>query len=334
MEQQNHWLSIYLIYNEPWEKLLTECLNPFAKSIIEKSLAERFFFIRYWEKGPHIRLRFEGKAEDLEKIKSLAAKVFCDYFIKYPSFREEPAWLKSLPEEQQWFPDNSVRYVPYEPETQRYGGPVGLHIAEKQFQSSSSAVLSLIEDSQDWDYTSALGAAIQLHLSFAYAMGMDLDETLRFFTCTFEGWLPRAYYFFEKDITAEELADRREKTLEAFKSTFEKQKESLVPFHESFWQALLENNEFEQEWLNKWIREMKARSNELKTAQQENTLICPETFGERYPADIPAATRERWILYDSYIHMTNNRLGITNRDEGYLGYIINESLKHLKKSMV
>jgi hypothetical protein len=38
------------------------------------------------------------------------------------------------------------------------------------------------------------------------------------------------------------------------------------------------------------------------------------------------AKQQLWAIYDSYIHMLNNRLGIMNRDEGYLGFLIKEVL--------
>ena len=45
--------------------------------------------------------------------------------------------------------------------------------------------------------------------------------------------------------------------------------------------------------------------------------------------DFPKANQERWAIYDSYVHMTNNRLGILNRDEAYLAYIMVEMVAEL-----
>ena len=64
------WLSAYLYYHEPWETFITKAVSPFIDKMLEKHLVKRFFFIRYWEKGPHIRLRFQGNKQTIEeKIK-------------------------------------------------------------------------------------------------------------------------------------------------------------------------------------------------------------------------------------------------------------------------
>lgn len=43
---------------------------------------------------------------------------------------------------------------------------------------------------------------------------------------------------------------------------------------------------------------------------------------------------ERWLIYDSYVHMTNNRSGVLNRDEGYLGYLMAKSVELLIEQAV
>jgi thiopeptide-type bacteriocin biosynthesis protein len=328
------WLSAYIYYSEPWEKLLSAALKPFAEEMLDKGLAEKYFFIRYWDKGPHIRLRFYGDALTLNnQVKPALNDLFGKYFSRNPSRRDEPEWVATLPQELAWLPDNSVQYIAYEPETERYGGNEGIKAAEDHFQDSSRAVLSVIEESSEWDYNRAMGAAIQLHLSFAYGLGMDLDEAKQFYTHTFKSWLPRSYNgYFDTDVPGEERNRRREKTLEAFDATYKKQQESLVPFHQVMWSALESGDEFEEEWLNKWIMDVRGTAGRLEVLQQEGKLVIP--YSEHYHSlegSAPARNKERWAIYDSYVHMTNNRLGIKNQDEGYLGYIIMKSLEELKQ---
>lgn len=40
-----------------------------------------------------------------------------------------------------------------------------------------------------------------------------------------------------------------------------------------------------------------------------------------------SATDKLWYIYESLIHMTNNRLGITNSDEAYLAYLIYKTIQ-------
>jgi len=305
---------------------LVEAVQPFIRRVLDKKQAEHYFFIRYWERGPHIRLRFKGDPSRMEaEVKPLLESYFYDYFKPNPSERKDPGYIKNLPEEHRWFPNNTIQYIPYEPEVERYGGPTGIIIAEGQFQVSSDAVLAVIEESENWDYDRALGAAIQLHLGFAFAMGMDLTETTAFYSHISRMWFARSYGY-EENIPEEELKKRQEITWKAFKENFDKQKETLVPYHETLWDAFTEGIEFEQEWLNRWLTGMAKIRDQLKKVQAEGKLIIPGWFNPQPVGNIPGANRQLWAILESYVHMTNNRLGILNRDEAFLGYLIKESL--------
>jgi len=41
------------------------------------------------------------------------------------------------------------------------------------------------------------------------------------------------------------------------------------------------------------------------------------------------AKLERWMHMADYMHMTNNRLGILNRDESYMAFLLTESLQRI-----
>lgn len=329
---KDNWLAAYLYYNEPWEEFLTEAVKPFAEEMLNLGLADRFFFIRYWEKGPHIRLRFQGDPEVLyNEIKPAIDHIFTSYYRKRPSKREEPAWPDHVPAEYHWFPNNTIQYIPYEPETERYGGAEAMQLAERQFESSSLAIFDIIEQSEGWEYNRAMGAAIQLHLAFAHALGMNMEEARGFYAHTFHTWLPRAYSnLFDQSMPAEEIAKRKERTLNAFEVTYEKQKEGLIPFHRQMWEALQDGSEFEQEWLNRWIGDMRLVDKKLRAIQDAGKLVIPyPEFYREITGNIPVKSKERWAIYDSYVHMTNNRLGIRNQDEGYLGYIMKRCLEEM-----
>lgn len=326
------WLSAYLYYNEPWEKLLAGAVKPFAEEMKYTGLVDQFFFIRYWEKGPHIRIRFKGDHDKLSKeVKPAIDHIFEHYYLQYPSRRIDPEWMSAVADEYKWFPDNSIQYIGYEPETDRYGGEHAISIAEEQFEYSSDAVLSIIEENEAWDYDAAMGAAIQMHLAFAYALGMSFDEAKQFYAHTFRSWLPRAYNgYYDTTIPKEEQEKRQQLTLKAFESTFEKQQHALVSFHSELWNALESESEFEEKWLGEWIAGMRIIKKKLGNVQRAGKLeILHKEFYRSLQADAPPENKERWSIYDSYVHMTNNRLGIRNQDEGYLGYIIMRSLEAL-----
>lgn len=321
------WLAAYLYHAEPWEQFLLKIMKPFVDDVIKKALAEQFFFIRFWERGPHIRLRFKGDTDTLQnQIKPQLENYFLSYFKEHPSVRQDPDDMNKWPVDQQWLPNDSVQYIEYDPEVERYGGPYAILTAEKQFEASSRTVLAVIEESDSWDYDRALGAAIQLHLGFTFALGMNLAEAVEFYSRIARHWFASAYGY-TAGISPEELKKRQEITMKAFEENFERQKTTLVTFHQTLWSALTEGMEFEQEWLNLWIRRMRAIADELKDIQQQNKLVIPQWFQPEPDKKTPVDQQYWWPVLESYIHMTNNRLGILNRDEAYLGYLIKESLK-------
>ncbi|MBN8703135.1 MAG: thiopeptide-type bacteriocin biosynthesis protein [Bacteroidetes bacterium] len=331
--KNDYWLASYLYYTEPWETILTEAVKPFAEQILQEGLANQYFFIRYWERGPHIRLRFKGNKDTLEKnVLPRLTTFFSEYIALNPSKNLETPWMKDLPEDKKWYPNNSIQHIAYEPETERYGGEYAILLAEQQFQASSNAVLAIISESEGWSYEKALGAAIQLHLSFAHAIGLTYSEVCYFYAHIQQAWFPRAYYNYEPNVDAEELKKRAEITQKAFEENFQKQKQFLVGFHEMLWNGLQEEAEFENEWMNTWIAEIKNYNSAVIKLQEEKKYVANIPANYNMPKHLAKPLVERLWIYESLIHMTNNRLGIQNRDEAFLGYLIKRSMEELNKN--
>jgi thiopeptide-type bacteriocin biosynthesis protein len=319
------WLSAHLFYEEPLEKLLLRVVKPACHMLLRDNLISKFFFIRYWEGGPHIRLRVKGNEEELKEIEPFIRQHFSQFINLYPSVRYDPEWIKSLPKNLQWHPNNTMQLIRYEAETERYGGIYGVPIAEKQFEASSKAVLEAIGNSIKWDLTRALGLAIQLHLSFAYAVGMQLEEAILFFSWISSNWLLMAYWRGKK-LTNEDHEMESSKVLDCFKIQYQQQEKSLMPFCLKLWKNLQSASAFEQEWLTNWVDDMSAISVILKDQHKNNNLLIPTGVPKEL---IPSSEPVLWCLYDSFIHMTNNRLGVLNRDEAYVAFLIKEALSKL-----
>ncbi len=319
------WIASYIYYAEPWDRLLVEAVKPFAEEMIETGLAKKYFFIRYWEHGPHIRLRFFGDEKVLNsELKPKLENWFGAWMKANPSTHTLPAGYEDIPEKNNWYPNNSIQWIEYEPETERYGGPVALPIGEDQFQSCSTAVLEVMDQSAGWTYDHALGTAIQMHLAFSNAVGMDKLEASAFHGWIFQSWLPMAI-----PSTTEEAQrpDAVRGVLTAFETQFQEQKDALLPFIEAFWQALDDKEEFDETWVNNWVKEQQEIKAQLEKLDADGKVIYPE---ERTPAHAnlnqPWEKLKYWSLYASYVHMINNRLGVQNRDEGYLGFLLSKGM--------
>ncbi len=322
------WLSVHLYYAEPWEGFLSNDIAPFVEKMVDDHLAEAYFFIRYWHKGPHIRLRIKSKSINTNRLQNLVSAYFEKFFIENPSHPINSLDTEN-PEKAEVdaarLPNNSFHFIPYHRETERYGGEAAIAIAERQFGVSSRVVLSIIKECEAWNYNKALGKAMYLHLAFAYATDMSLAEAALFFNRIFEIWLPRT------STSEEAFYKNKDVVLKAFRENYEAQKVSILPLFEKLWLAMKNDSEFEQNWLMDWISDTKQIRKDLCQIQSEKKFIMPKWFTIDHTSAVDISHQERWAVYGSYIHMTNNRLGILNRDEGYLGYVMMHGFSHLKE---
>ena len=334
MNQENttQWLSAHLYYSDPIEDFLSEAVTPFIRTAISTGIASQYFFIRYKERGPHIRLRLKAAPNSIEDLlKPNLEEHFNSYFLLHPSKRTDPRYPEGFPDQHKWLPNNSIQFVPYQAETKRYGGPSGLSISENHFQLSSEASLYYIQEKRkEWSYYEALGIGIKLHLSFAHSLGMNSHETLAFFKFLFYNWLPTSARAIEFSRAKGHELEKEEATINAFSKAWEDQKNVLKPFHQALWEALCLRGEFEDPMLNQWIDGTRKLKATLMNALSEDLLKLPSY---KESSDRSSATyfknRKFWPLFSSYIHMTNNRLGIFNHDEGFLAYLMMKGIGEL-----
>jgi len=311
--QHDTWLSVHLFYNEPWEDFLQKAIEPYVNTAKQTGIAQQYFFIRYWEKGPHIRLRLKGNLDMINSIlKPNLEEHFIHYFESKPSRRVEPNYPPNFSEDLKWYPNNTLEYYDYEPEFGRYGGPVGIELSEKQFMLSSQTVLEFIKQKgKTWSYDDAMGVAIKLHLTFIHAAGLGINEAISFFDFHAKNWLP--YTFKKKDGQLNTA--------------------SLIPFHSSLWKAMEDGNSFDEENLNNWLKENKLILEDLISKEKEGELSS-RTKKYQYqfrPSQYPEKEL-LWSIFVDFIHMTNNRLGIFNRDESYLSFMMMRCLQEIKKN--
>lgn len=323
-----NWLSLHLFYTENLDSFLVSTLKTYTDTVIKTGAAQRFFFIRYQERGPHIRLRIQGDTEVLKNIvQENAMEHFSNYFKMYPSKRFDPNQHPDTPAEQRWLPNNSIQVIDYIPETERYGGEFGLQLAENHFFVSSKVVLEAMNTNQ-WNDQQAIGIAMKLHLGMANMLGMDLDKAADFFAAIYSHWLPVAIA--RERISQAQYEQQQQLIIENHEQGFNEQQDDLVSFHAALWEAFAAENEFEEDYFNEWLNHCKRLGQEFRLAHAQNQL-CPRAkdFLMKIQADIDETEAELWQFYADFIHLTNNRLGIGNEDESYMAYLIMRSLEEL-----
>lgn len=267
------WLSFHFYPLETPDVFLARAVKPFLEQFVWPVKGARAFFIRYDdEKGRHIRLRIRGEAE----------------------------WLRETlqPVLEGWFADRgSCEAMPYEAETERFGGEEAMALAEEYFHVSTRVVLDRIARDA-YTYGDALFDALRMHAITAFSAGLSREKAAWYFARLCDQWLP---VFFRPLEGGAPDADAVAAIKEGFEQAFNPQKEDLRLSLGELWKAL-ETEKFDTkqpEWV-RWLR--------------GNQLILP-AFGENMDKVLP-----------SLLHLTNNRLGVNNQDEVYLNYILSKTL--------
>lgn len=298
-----NWIGLHIYFTSDKVKMFQECIIPLVDEMLEKGMAQSYFYIIYQEKGSHIRLRLKS-AQDVNYIYNYTNARFLEHFTKYPS---QPDSNRAG----DFFPNDSVQLITYEPEYARYGGVNGIDVAEKQFRNSSDAVLYYFKKNKLHKYNDLLNLAIKLHLSSVYAYGgKKLEHAILFFNFLFNaasGLLNHSP--FAKFTPGMEYV---------YSDYYNKQKHILVPYIKAIWESF-DQNEMIDENIEQWKANEQDIMKQLNGLYTNNTLELPFLY-ESFPS---------WSILQSYVHMTNNRIGIIPTDEPMIAYLLMRGLKEI-----
>jgi thiopeptide-type bacteriocin biosynthesis protein len=127
----SEWLFAKLYCPRAFEnELLTGPVSEFCEEALATGDADDWFFIRYADPDPHLRLRFRGASERLTG--KLLPRI-C-------------AWAQSLIHSGM---GTRLSFDTYERELERFGGQAGTEVAEAIFGSDSRAVLEILRLNRD-----------------------------------------------------------------------------------------------------------------------------------------------------------------------------------------
>ncbi|WP_127503869.1 thiopeptide-type bacteriocin biosynthesis protein [Actinoplanes solisilvae] len=313
------WLALHVFYAANPQPLLVECVAPLIRELNDQQLLDGHFYINYWLEGPHVRLRLKPRTPDDEPaVRAYAEAAISRFLAKRPALyamgtgylRElydilfalefpagRPAELVDGNGQMLLQPNNSYSYRPYEPEYAKYGGPAGVELAEWHFRHSTDTVLHAVSSMNLHLRPVLLGTAAQLMTVLAGTFQPDRDELTEFFDRYHQFW-HRAFtgtnligtdeYTRMYDGVAVELGRRVRRILD------------LV-------------GRGETGRLPGFLRGWGAHAVELRA----KVLALP---GHGFADPLTA-------LLSPYLHMTNNRLHATIRDEAYLSYLLARVLR-------
>ncbi|GLF97398.1 lantibiotic dehydratase C-terminal domain-containing protein [Streptomyces yaizuensis] len=182
--------------------LHTAFLNDTVAPLLRaEGLWDHFFFLRYWQGGPHLRLRMlcgpgAGSAAAAERVVAALARSLPEFDS---GAREEYAYGLTLQaelarleqeEETAGLPLGSVDRAPYAPEYRKYGGPQGVAIAETVFRETSVAVLGLLAEQAARGGTgqAPIGEAARIMAMFLRGAGLGPEAAIVFLREYEEWW--------------------------------------------------------------------------------------------------------------------------------------------------
>ncbi|MFY1633382.1 thiopeptide-type bacteriocin biosynthesis protein [Solwaraspora sp. WMMB335] len=192
--ERRTWVGLHCFaYWQPadLDAFLAGSVAPVLRRLRADGAVADWFYIRYWEGGPHLRVRIRdplpGVADELrERLGELAAQA------PYETFElDRDAYYRRLGGQAAssgagWHVHGEVRETPYVPETSRYGGPAALPVAEDVFCRSSEISARIVGTVPPG--RSRLAVAAELAIATAAALGLDDLSGARWLRGHAAGW--------------------------------------------------------------------------------------------------------------------------------------------------
>lgn len=305
------WLSIHIfykgdIYSSDCDRIILEVIDTYIDKFRNKKIFEKFFFIRYSELGTHVRLRLYGNKKILSNqgIKTIEQHIENSF----------PASLFLLPRELE--KNKNYLWIEYEPENNRYGGIEGIKIAEVFFFYSSICSIELLKEIKNGDKANRLGKGLITMLVLLFVFFEKTEKASSFIKNYGINYL-RPFTNNEKDFI---------QLTNTFNDAFDNQSDKMIEYTLAIWSALQEGAKISQ-ILDLYKSNLNTVKNKLFSLQKENLLTKNSNVIENW--DMTLNT-----IIPSYIHMMNNRLGISIKDESYLAHIIYWSFDKMNKTTI
>lgn len=281
---QSNWLSVHLFHAGDLNRLLQLLVGP-----VVRQAGCPYFFIRYWEGGPHIRLRLHVTDSHLTEIQQLLEDAARTYFAAYPSCREDSAYPA-----QQLQPNDTWQYIPYVPETGRYGNEQTMSLAEQQFGFSSAYVLQEVDKINP---STALVHAVRLNLMTLQALQEPPEHTLDVCHRFIQGWLPRLYH------PQQDKEQQQAYFLQRMEERFAFYAPALTQAATALWRGSV--------------------SPALQAFAEGNSRVFAQY------RQLGFQQKQLGAIAGSFVHMGHNRLGVANHDEAYIMYFTRKCLEHI-----
>lgn len=151
------WISLHVFHTGPLDRVITEAVGPLVGTLTGEGSIDGYFFLRYWESGPHLRLRLRPtRPQTADDVRELAIERLRGYLAAHPSphpltaehyaaLSEHRTARENLPGyDRTLAPNDSVAEITYRPEHDYYGTGESLAAVERHFVESSQLALQVL----------------------------------------------------------------------------------------------------------------------------------------------------------------------------------------------
>jgi hypothetical protein len=339
------WVSVHAFHQGDQDALLTGGVAPTVAALTESGHARRWFFLRYWEGGPHLRVRVQPMPSRGAAVRRALLVGLGSYLREHPSTpwldeKSYAAMAAALARSERLAgfepalrKNDSAALVPYRPEHDVYGRGASLAAVEHHFAESSRLAIEVI----------AAGGLPATRRGLALSTGMltlaECEPTLDVLAAEFARAAPPARRFIDRPAEA------------AMEAAYARQRDRLLDQARQIWG--LRPGGTDCAILSRWresARTLRARLDDLAAAGQLSIGAVPSPFAWHVsrllaPADAVGgaargavhggpegrAARSRAVagILMRCAHLFNNRLGVGMADETYVTYLIARVLADL-----
>lgn len=350
--EPGEWIALHVFYAAGPRPMLVNCVRPLVAELTEEGLLAGHFFINYWLEGPHVRLRLRPASPGAApEVRRRAEEALAGFLRTRPALYEvDSGFLKDFyndlfdiefPGEDRGRymgadgrmnlrPNNSFSLEPYAPEYAKYGGPAGVELAEWHFRHSSDLVMDAFRTMNLHLRTVLLGTSAQLMMVMAGCFLPEKDRLADYLDGYYEFWhraFPGTGFIGSKEYESNyaETAPALGRRFAGIRSAVAAGELERLPSFLRGWAA--------------HCLELRARVEDLAVRGE---LLFPawdgparEDTGQQRTEPADAAPLEPLTqvsavlprLLSPYMHMTNNRLHVTIRDEAYLSFVLGQVLR-------
>lgn len=305
------WLSAHIYFRGAMgsavaDRVIVDFVAPFIATAASQRWIDRAFFIRYADPASHIRLRLHGEPSVLHShVKSRLAtdiqrRLAAETNLIAARDRHQPNAPVAAPRD-------AVAWVAYEPEIERYAGPVGIRVAERLFCSSTRMCIDLLKESPTLEHADRLsfGLAALVALLGSCALSQDAASAI-------------ALRYRDQFSDSYAAGDGRGDWLPIIEARYNGGAAAIERQAATCWDAA----KGIRKWPAPFDAYVRSATHEMKSLRR----YCERGLLRRKGTRFGPWSRVLDSLVPSYAHMTSNRLGVFRLDECFVAHAVGKAL--------